>query len=373
MDDNAIAFYESPAQVPEFLEGSSRDGTEEQAHSRSSSPLSYVDFEEFYHPTHSVSADIKQEDKDSPVSSRGTSASHDRTPSSATSWSRSIACSSSPVCRRDLPPGMSLQKLDPRVLGILHRLSPPYSNMMLDVLATSGITDSDRLNLSTRTPTSWEVIREHLMERGMNIMEWMSLRKSLLRRLGFRPNTKHAYGPQRLRTHPIFTFLDSLTTSSGDHMPLPSKCLLDLGFYLLSDIQLLASYRTQWSIVGSYLLSEGLTYLHWLSLKRGLRDLSHINKFGLPPIHRSLQAFLSNLHFPMNHKGQAFNEIGIDSGEEVDLICRVPGQWDTVFLELQAVTELSEAEWESVREGLEARRVYLNEAGVDAFAEEARD
>ncbi|KAJ3475857.1 hypothetical protein NLI96_g11554 [Meripilus lineatus] len=357
-DDTWIPQEVPSGVMPEFLEGCSRDGAYEGYRSRSSSVLSYVDVGQFNTTAFARPPEQGQDDTSSSISSRSNSTVPSRQPSSTTSFTGSFTCPSSPLESRPQSHG-----LDPEVIKTLDRLSPPYRNDIIEVLACRGVSDKDRVNLAMQTPPAWDDIRSVLMGRGMNLMEWMLLRKALLRQLGFHLNTRidsTTSTRPTMKNDLFLVYLNSLTSPTGTPITVPPRFFLNLGFYLLSDIHLLASFKSQWLLAGTYLLSEGLTYLQWLSLKRSLRDIAHIDKYALPPPHRSLRDFLSSLSIPLNHKGYAFNEIGIDSGVDLDLLSRFPEQWDDVFKELGSIAEFSLTEGTILQDGLRARASCFN-------------
>ncbi|TCD71173.1 hypothetical protein EIP91_012122 [Steccherinum ochraceum] len=139
------------------------------------------------------------------------------------------------------------------------------------------------------------------------------------------------------------------------------------------DLELLARVPQEWSIVGQYLMSHGLSFPDYLHLKSGLRRLT------VPPSSAGGRA--SSIPSPMASLGpitafisslggasdavviqNAFSRVGLDTGEELDALCALPEDKVDIVLQMMSKEGMTWLEGKSVLAGLKKRAEQLAEA-----------
>ncbi|OCH95743.1 hypothetical protein OBBRIDRAFT_500090 [Obba rivulosa] len=73
-------------------------------------------------------------------------------------------------------------------------------------------------------------------------------------------------------------------------------------------------------------------------------------------------SFLNGLQEPLLHLAVALHELGIRTGQALDVLCRTPEMWDAFIGKLQRDHEIKFADCVMIVDGLKMRRVGLQDA-----------
>ncbi|TCD65422.1 hypothetical protein EIP91_002678 [Steccherinum ochraceum] len=240
---------------------------------------------------------------------------------------------------------------DSHVYAFIATLAPTAPDLALDILYTLGVaritSQDDLVAFADLTLRRLPEARNIMLQAGMSLIEWAALRQHLR---GLDPDG-HIEDVKWQRDRRLDDFCAACQPTL-EHQVLP---LIMLGF-VYDEVEFLAETPSLWPDTVKYLRINMFSYPEALSFKRGLRKLAGV---VAPPADKSLVDFFSTLPGPVKGKMEIVLSSGIDSPEDLDVMCRLPDEQLDEVMEGLSTAGLTFSECGAFLTGLQSLRKGL--------------